>query len=139
MTLRSLKVHTAVIEAELRSSRSVRQVLRPVASRATRAGRQVAGERVQRRTGRYVAGFKSHVEGGRGNAIARVVLENTAPHAPIIEKGSRPHTMPRKATVYVFEADSGVTVFTHGPINHPGTQPQRVIEVALKRVARGGI
>ena len=140
MTLRSLKVHDAVVRREISRSRTVRQVLQPVAARATRMGRQVARERVQRRTGLYDSSFRSHVERGRGDReVARIVLENDAPYAGIIEQGSRPHVMPKKATVYVFEADSGVTVFTHGPINHPGTEPQRVIETALKRVARGGI
>lgn len=138
MTLRSVRVFDDVIKREVRQSRTTRQVLQPVAAKATRTGRQVARERLQRRTGRYEAGFKSHVAAGRGNEVARIVLENDAPHAGFIEKGTRPHTMPKKATVYVFDADDGTTVFTHGPIKHPGTQAERVIEVALKRVARGG-
>lgn len=139
MTLRSVRVFPNVIERELRQSRTVRQVLQPVAAKATRAGRQVAGERLQRRTGRYEQSFRSHVAAGHGSReIARIVLENDAPYAGIIEQGSRPHVMPKKATVYVFDADDGTTVFTHGPIKHPGTQPERIIEVALKRVARGG-
>jgi hypothetical protein len=100
---------------------------------------QVTRERLNRRSGLYLRSFKSRVDPGKGKDVARIVTENTAPYAGIIEKGSRPHVMPQKATVYVFQADSGVTVFTHGPIDHPGTEPQRVIEVALKRVARGGV
>lgn len=139
MTLRSLKVHDAVVRREINRSRTVAQVLQPVAAKATRTGQRVARERLTMRTNRYVNSFKSRVERGRGdNEAARIVLENTAPYAGVIEKGSRPHVMPKKATVYVFEADSGETVFTHGPINHPGTDPQRIIEVALRRVAAGG-
>lgn len=140
MTLRSVRVFDNVIKREVRQSRTTRQVLQPVAAKATRTGRQVARERLQRWTGRYESGFKSHVANGHGgNEIARIVLENDAPYAGFIEKGTRPHTMPKKATgVYVFDADDGTTVFTRGPIKHPGTQAERVIEVALKRVARGG-
>ena len=139
MTLRSVRVHKDVIRRELRESRTLRQELQPVAAKATRAGKQVARERLTMRTHRYVNSFKASVERGRGNdEVARIQLENDAPHAGFIEQGTRPHVMPKKETVYVFEADSGVTVFTHGPIHHPGTAPERVIEVALKRVARGG-
>lgn len=139
MTVRSVRVYPKVITAELRKSRTVRQVLQPSAAKATRVGQQVAKERLTMRTRRYVNSFRASVDGGHGgDEIARIRLENTAPHAGIIEAGSRPHVMPKKAGVYVFEADNGETVFTHGPIHHPGTQPQRVIEVALKRVARGG-
>lgn len=139
MTLRSVRVYKNVINREIRQSRTVAQVLQPVAAKATRAGQRVARERLTMRTRRYVNSFRAHVERGRSDdEAARIVLENTAPYAGIIEQGSRPHVMPKKATVYVFEADSGETVFTHGPINHPGTQPERVIEVALRRVAAGG-
>lgn len=138
MTLRSVRVYPDVIRTELRRSRTTRQALQPLAARATRAAREVAHERLQQRTGRYVRSFRSHVATGHGNEVARIVCENDAPYAGYIERGTRPHVMPRKATVYVFDADDGTTVFTHGPIHHPGTQPERVIEVALKRVARGG-
>lgn len=138
MTLRSVKVFPDAINRELRQSRGVRQELQPVAAKATRLGKRVAQERLTMRTRRYLNGFKSRVEHGTGHAIARIVLENDAPYAGIIEQGSKPHTMPAKASVYVFDADDGTTVFTHGPIKHPGTQPERVIEVALKRLAAGG-
>lgn len=139
MTVRSVKVRTDALTREVQRSRSTRQVLQPLAARATRAARQVAHERLTRRTGTYEQSFKSHVEPGVGNAVARIVTENDAPYAGFIEKGTRPHTMPKKATgVYVFDADDGTTVFTRGPIKHPGTQAERVIEVALKRVSRGG-
>lgn len=139
MTLRSVRIYPDVIRKELKQSRSARQALQPLAARATRAARQVGRERLTRRTGRYDRSFKSHISVGHGNEVARVVTANDAPYAGFIEKGTRPHVMPRKATVYVFQADDGTTVFTHGPINHPGTEPQRVIEVALKRVARGQV
>lgn len=90
------------------------------------------------RTNRYANAFRAAVEHGTGNSVARIVLENTAPYAGFIEAGTKPHVMPAKASVYVFDADDGTTVFTHGPIHHPGTQPERVIEVALKRLAAGG-
>lgn len=136
--MRSVRVHKDAVLRELRQSRTVRQVLQPVAAKATRAGKQVAQERLQRRTGQYENGFSARVERGHGNELARIVLDNDAPYAGCIERGTRPHVMPKKATVYVFDADNGTTVFTHGPIKHPGTQAERVIEVALKRVARGG-
>lgn len=140
MTMRSVRIFPDAIRKELRQSRTTRQVLQPLAARATRTARQVAQERLQKRTGLYDKSFRSHITTGHGpNEIVRVVLENDAPHAAIIERGSRPHVMPRKATVYAWEADSGEMVFTHGPIKHPGTQPERVIETALKRVARGGL
>lgn len=140
MTIRSVRVFKDVVAREVGQSRTTRQVLQPVASRATRAGRQVARERLNRRTGDYEQSFKSHVAAGHGNEVARIVLENDAPHAGYIEKGTRPHVMPAKTVgVYVFEADNGETVFTRGPIHHPGTQAERVIEVALKRLARGGV
>lgn len=139
MTLRSVRVYQDVIRRELRQSRTVRQALQPAAAKATRTGQAVARERLTMRTRRYVNSFNAHVEAGRGNDIARIVLENDAPYAGVIEDGSRPHVMPKKSVgVYVFDADNGDTVFTKGPIHHPGTRPERVIEVALKRVARGG-
>lgn len=139
MTLRSVKIFPDVIVREVQRSASTRQVLQPVAAKATRTARAVANERLQRRTGMYESGFKSRVDVTNvGNALARIVTENDAPYAGIIEQGSRPHVMPKKSVgVYVFEVGAE-TVFTRGPINHPGTQPQRIIEVALKRVARGG-
>lgn len=140
MTLRSVKVHEHAVRQELRGSRTVRQQLQPVAARATRMGRQVARERLQRRTGRYESSFRSSVEPGRGgDEIARIVLENDAPHAKYIEHGTRPHVMPKKATLYVWEGDHDQVIANYGPIKHPGTDPERVIEVALGRVARGGI
>lgn len=139
MTLRSIRVHKDAVRRELRESPALRRHLQPLAAKATRAGQQVARERLTMRTNRYVNSFKGSVEKGRGGSeVARIQLANDAPHAGFIEAGTRPHVMPKKATVYVFDADDGTTVFTHGPISHPGTQPERVIEVALKRVARGG-
>jgi hypothetical protein len=139
MTMRSIRIYKDVITREVARSRSTRQVLQPVAAKATRTGQQVAKERLTMRTRRYVNSFRARVDPPRGDReVARIQLENTAPYAGIIEQGSRPHVMPAKATLYVFDADDGTTVFTHGPIHHPGTQPERVIEVALKRVARGG-
>lgn len=140
MTLRSIRVYPQVITREVNRSGTTRQVLQPLAGRATRAAQRVASERVSRQTGLYQRSFKSSVEPGRGNQTARIVTENSAPYAGYIEAGTRPHVMPRKtAGVYVFQADHGGTVFTRGPIKHPGTEAQRVIEVALKRVANGGL
>lgn len=139
MTIRSIRYFPEVIKREVNRSRTTRQVLQPVAARATRAAQQVARERVSRQTGLYLRSFKSSVEPGRAGETARIVCENTAPYAGIIESGSRPHVIsPKRATVLVFRSDAGETVFARR-VNHPGTEPQRVIETALKRVAGGGL
>lgn len=134
---RSIRVDDRALRRALQRSRTLPQALQPLAAKATRTAQQVAQERVSRQSGLYFRSFKSHVEHGVGNGVARIVTENDAPYAGYIESGTRPFVMPKKATVYAWESDSGEMVFTHGPIKQPAREPQRVIETALKRLARG--
>lgn len=136
--LRSLHVYDSVVRQQVRRSGTLPQVLQPLASRATRTAKQVASERTERHTGRYEGGFRSRVERASAPAVARIVTENTAPYADIIEEGSRPHIIrPRRAGgVLRFKVRGGV-VFARRAF-HPGTKPRHVIATALRRVARGG-
>lgn len=136
MTLRSLKVYRSAVRAEVASSRTLKQVLQPVAARATRTAQSVAGERTTKRTGKYSAGFRSRVESAAAPAVARIVTENIVPYAGFIEAGTRPHVIVAHGKALRFVV--GGQLLFRKRVFHPGTSPQRVIEVAMKRVARGG-
>lgn len=137
MTIRSLRIYNSAIRSELSSSRTLRQALQPVAARATRTAQAVAGERTTKRTGKYAAGFRSRVATAAPPAVARIVTENAVPYAGYIEAGTRPHPIDGHGKMLRFPGRGGVIVFRRH-VFHPGTTPRRVIEVALKRVARGG-
>lgn len=113
-----------------------------VSAAVTRECKVVAGQRLQRGPGpkHYADSFHSDVARGRGGELRFRVTNDRKTRdgrdlAAIIEHGSRPHIIrPKKVGgVLVFVARDGNTVFTR-LVNHPGTKPYRVMEVALRRV-----
>jgi hypothetical protein len=73
-------------------------------------------------------------------ASVRAEIGATAPHAPYVVDGTRPHVIvPRTARVLHFQTAAGVDVFTRR-VNHPGTKPnpyaRRAIEAILPEVRK---
>lgn len=60
---------------------------------------------------------------GGGDTVF-VTLEAWANHAIFVVGGTDPHVItPTKAHGLLVFQSGGATVFVHGPVNHPGTQP----------------
>lgn len=112
----------------------VGRIMAGFAGIATQETRRVADERVNRRTGRYIRGIHSKmVAGSQGNHHVRVIA--SAPHSRILEKGSKPHVIvPRRASVLRFEVGGRVVFATR--VNHPGTQPYRILQTGARRAGK---
>ncbi len=109
----------------------------------TRECKTLAGQKLQRGPGpkHYADSFRSEVQKGGLRGELRLRVWNDRPKvnghdvAAGIEAGTPAHIIrPKKVGgVLVFKAKTGETVFTN-LVNHPGTQPYRIMETALRRV-----
>ena len=123
----------------------VHRHLQRISSDVTREAKALADARlssgsVSRRvrdasvSGRYRDSFStSSAQSGAG---PRFTVRNTAPHALILERGSRPHViMPRRqGGVLAFGDGTGLgTVFARR-VDHPGTSAYHILDTALRRV-----
>lgn len=89
--------------------------------------REVANQRVTRRTGNYLKSIKS-VE----KTPTKLEVGSDSPYAMVLEKGSRPHQIvPRRAKVLAFEV-GGRMVFSRY-VRHPGTKAYHIVEDGVKR------
>lgn len=129
---RSIRLNPGQLDDLLRNPRgTVGQHFQRLAAASTREAQAIAGQELERRTGKYHGGFQAKVE--RGPRGLRVRLTNNAPQASDIERGTRPHVItPKRATVLVFDTPGG-TVFTR-LVHHPGTRAYRIMEKAIRRV-----
>jgi hypothetical protein len=98
----------------------VNRAMRRFADLAEQTTRQVADERVTRRTGAYHSSISAEVV-----SKDRVEVRADAPHAIIIELGSRPHRIGSAVLI----ADVGWRYIT----DHPGTQGQHVLADGVDR------
>lgn len=110
--------------------------LQPVAAAATREAKAVGNERTHRRTGEMERGYRSQVipVGGGGPVIAKIRTENAVPHAEFMEKGTRPHRIPKAGETILAFTVGGKRIVMFGHVQHPGTQPRNIIRDALRRV-----
>jgi hypothetical protein len=132
MAYRTITLRQRELDQLLKSPRgTVGQHMAATGGKVTREAQRLAASKLKRGTGRYQGSFRSRtISSSKG---PRVRVENTAPYAGIIEKGSRPHIiLPRRGRVLRFDA-GGTTVFTRR-VDHPGTRPYRILETALRRV-----
>lgn len=97
----------------------------------TRAGQELADQRLQRRSGAFRGGFTTHTEREAGGLRTRIT--NSAEHASYLNNGTRPHVIrPRKpGGVLVFTNKAGQIVFAR-EVHHPGTRPYRILDDALR-------
>ena len=108
--------------------------LRRVSAATTREAQAVARERVNSRSGAYLRGFSSTTKIGPNGP--RTTIRNSAPHALILEKGSRAHEIvPRRPGGLLRFEIGGRTVYARR-VQHPGTKPQRIMDTALRRTIR---
>lgn len=132
MAYRTITLRQRELDQLLKSPRgTVGQHMQATGTKVTREAQRLAGSKLKRHTGRYQGGFRSRtISSSKG---PRVRVENSAPYAGIIEKGSRPHIiLPRRGRVLRFDVD-GKTVFARR-VDHPGTRAYRILETALRRV-----
>lgn len=139
MAFRSVRLDQGAIDRLVRSRGGpVGRELSRIGGFVTREAKQVADERLTRRTGLYASSFSTTTR--REGRDLRTRVTNTAPYAVILERGSRAHVIrPRRfGGVLVFQS-GGSTVFAQS-VNHPGTKGQRVLETALRRgLRRAGV
>lgn len=103
----------------------------------TRQALTLTAARLQRHTGVYASSFRTTTLTVGGELRTRIT--NAAPYATYIEGGTRPHIIvPVRARMLVFRNQQGTLVFAK-KVNHPGTQPYRILTDALRigvRLAR---
>jgi len=131
--------------------------LRAAGVRAEQIGRELAKAELHDRPAfrrgksgslRYANGFRATVTSDGKRATLR--LTNRAKHAPIIEKGARPHAIsasgkpiPGFGTKGQHDGTQRPDVFggppftrPTGTIAHPGTKPRKIIERAVRQAMR---
>lgn len=128
--LRSLKLDQRQLDRVLRApSGMTGRHLARVGGYVTKAGRELANQRLTSRSGEYANSFRTTTTREVGGL--RTTVRNSAPHATFIENGTRSHViLPRRATVLVFTGRGGGLVFARR-VNHPGTTAQHILRDAL--------
>lgn len=130
-SFRSVKLDQRAVDALLtRPNREVGRHLARLGTFVSKAGRELASQRLERRSGEYEDGFTTTTRREAGGL--RTVVTNRARHATYIEAGTRPHIIvPRRGSVLVFQGRDGTTVFAR-QVHHPGTRSYHVLRDALR-------
>lgn len=141
--LRSLRLRPAAVDRVLNGQNGpVGHAASRLGGYVTREAQSLARQRLSPRQGpRELGGRKRYRDSFRTTTLhgadgPRAVITNSAPHATFIENGTRPHEIrPRHARVLVFvvpgSTSAGSVVFTKR-VQHPGTQPYRIMADALR-------
>lgn len=126
---RSFRLHDTAVKRMLHGrGGEVNRVLGGFASLATVQVRNVARERVNRRTGAYLKGIHAKV-----NPADVLTITASAPHSQILEGGSPPHVI-RGNPVLVFDWKGQTRFVTF--VNHPGTKPYNILRDGVRRAGR---
>jgi hypothetical protein len=113
-------------------SGNVDRIMAGFAGRATRQVRQVARERINTQSGKYLRKIRSTVDQQSG----RVRVTAGAPYSAILERGSRPHVIrPRKPGGVLRFRVNGRVVYAK-KVNHPGTPAFHILRDGVKRTGR---
>lgn len=125
----------ALVDA-VRRSAGFRTIARRMEDSAVKTARDVANDNVERRSGEYLGGFRAtFTPAASKSVLGHLRLFNPVEHAEFIEKGTRPHLIRVRNAKVLVNSETGQ--FFGVQVNHPGTQPRKVIDKALRRVAGG--
>lgn len=119
-----------VREISLRLGKIPREHLDTSGKIIVRNAKILTKQRLRRRTGRYSGSFSYLLRGGFQGRESRLEVNNTAGHAGIIEKGSRPHFIFPSSTKALRFRIGGKIVFSKY-VKHPGTRAYNIVRDAV--------
>lgn len=113
-------------------SRKVRKVADDTSNGARKIAEAELGKhpRDKARTGNYAKGF--NVKQRRTNGMVGYVVKNPMSYAFILERGSRAHKIRARRARNLMFVDRNGNFRVEKVVNHPGTQPYRILERAAK-------